>query len=134
MMKKRRNIHPIYISVITLLFVLILSTASEVAAAKEVDSNVINEDYENKLSLQPVAPVFDVASLLKWSPEKDPDAKLNRASVALNKDRFKGHQINPLANPKAGITSAAITTLDHDLSSSVGSNEFNVYALITGNC
>lgn len=128
MMKERKSIYQFYISVVTLLLVLTLSISSEVEAAKEEESNVINEDYANKLSLQPVAPAFDVASLLKWSPEKDPDAKLNRASVALNKDRFKGHQINPLANPKAGITSAAITTLDHDLSSSVGSNEFNVYA------
>ena len=65
---------------------------------------------------------------MEWSPEKDPDAELNRASVPLNQDRFKGAQINPLANPKAGITSAAITTWNHDEASSVGSNDFNVYA------
>jgi endo-beta-N-acetylglucosaminidase D len=89
---------------------------------------VVNENYADKLSLKPLAPAFNVDSLMEWSPEKDPDAELNRASVPLNEDRFKGTQINPLANPKAGITSAAITTWNHDEASSVGSNDFNVYA------
>jgi endo-beta-N-acetylglucosaminidase D len=89
---------------------------------------VVNENYADKLSLKPLAPAFNVDSLMEWSPEKDPDAELNRASVPLNEDRFKGAQINPLANPKAGITSAAITTWNHDEASSVGSNDFNVYA------
>src|SRR5699024_2007142 len=69
-----------------------------------------------------------VESLLEWSPENDPDAELNQANVPLNEERFKGHQVNPLANSEVGITSAAITTPDHDLSSSVGSNDFNTYA------
>lgn len=68
--------------------------------AEENDSGVINEDYANELSLKPVAPAFSVESLLKWSPENDPDSLLNKASVPLNENRFKGHQINPLANPK----------------------------------
>lgn len=96
--------------------------------AEENDSGVINEDYANELSLKPVAPAFSVESLLKWSPENDPDSLLNKASVPLNENRFKGHQINPLANPKAGITAAAITTLNHDNASSVGGNEFKTYA------
>lgn len=89
---------------------------------------IVNENYADKLSLKPLAPAFNVDSLMEWSPEKDSDAELNRASVPLNQDRFKGAQINPLANPKAGITSAAITTWNHDEASSVGSNDFNVYA------
>jgi endo-beta-N-acetylglucosaminidase D len=91
-------------------------------------TNIVNENYADKLSLKPLAPAFRVDTLMEWSPEKDPDAELHRASVPLNQDRFKGTQINPLANPKAGITSAAITTWNHDEASSVGSNDFNVYA------
>src|SRR5699024_11777503 len=97
-------------------------------AAEENEDDVINERYKDELSLQPVAPAFSVESLLEWSPEDDPDAELNQASVPLNEKRFKGHQVNPLAHPEVGITSAAITIPDHDLSSSVGSNDFNTYA------
>lgn len=91
-------------------------------------TDVVNENYADHLNLKPLAPAFRVDTLLKWSPENDPDAELNRASVPLNKDRFKGAQVNPLANPDTGITSAGITTWNHDEASSVGSNEFNVYA------
>ncbi|WP_342042963.1 endo-beta-N-acetylglucosaminidase [Bacillus sp. OTU2372] len=98
------------------------------AAVNGDGTDVVNENYADKLSLKPLAPAFRVDTLLKWSPENDPDAEINRASVPLNKNRFKGSQVNPLANPKAGITSAAITTWNHDEASSVGSNEFNVYA------
>src|SRR3954453_19575267 len=96
------------------------------AAVNGDGTDVVNENYADKLSLKPLAPAFRVETLLKWSPENDPDAEINRASVPLNKNRFKGSQVNPLANPKAGITSAAITTWNHDEASSVGSNEFNV--------
>jgi endo-beta-N-acetylglucosaminidase D len=91
-------------------------------------TDVVNENYTEQLSLKPLAPAFRVDTLLNWSPENDPHAEINRASVPLNKDRFKGAQVNPLANPKAGITNAGITTWNHDEASSVGSNEFNVYA------
>jgi endo-beta-N-acetylglucosaminidase D len=91
-------------------------------------SDVVNENYADKLSLKPLAPAFRVETLLQWSPERDPDAEIDRASIPLNKNRFKGSQVNPMANPKAGITSAAITNWNHDEASSVGGNEFNVYA------
>lgn len=103
-------------------------TPKSFAAVNGDGTDAINENYQDKLTLQPLAPAFSVKTLLNWSPENDPDSQLDRASVPLNKDRFKGHQINPLANPKAGITSAAITLTNHDQSSPVGSNDFNVYA------
>lgn len=111
--------------------IMLLGSMSAPGAEAGVNGDgtaVVNENYADKLSLKPLAPAFNVDSLMEWSPEKDPDAELNRASVPLNEDRFKGTQINPLANPKAGITSAAITTWNHDEASSVGSNDFNVYA------
>ncbi|MBY7142894.1 discoidin domain-containing protein [Virgibacillus sp. NKC19-3] len=119
--------HYHFIISITLLTLITFSTSTVIFAEGD-ESGAINERYKNELSLQPVAPAFNVESLLKWSPNDDPDAKLNQSSISLNKERFKGHQVNPLANHDVGITSAAITTIDHDLSSSVGSNDFNVYA------
>ncbi|SDN08324.1 Endo-beta-N-acetylglucosaminidase D [Fictibacillus solisalsi] len=110
---------------------MLLSSVGATGAHAEVNgdgTDVVNENYADRLSLKPLAPAFRVDTLLKWSPENDPDAELNRASIPLNKDRFKGAQVNPLANPKAGITSASITNWNHDEASSVGSNDFNVYA------
>ncbi|NEY98898.1 endo-beta-N-acetylglucosaminidase [Heyndrickxia shackletonii] len=127
-MKKKKVFK--YISSFVLLATLVISmiTPKSFAAVNGDGTDEINEQYKDKLSLQPLAPAFSVKTLLKWSPANDPDSELDRASVPLNKKRFKGHQINPLANPKAGITSAAITLTNHDQSSPVGSNDFNVYA------
>src|SRR5699024_8272783 len=127
MLKKKNGIYYMMISTIALLMLSTLSLPISVLA-EENEDDVINERYQDELSLQPVAPAFSVESLLEWSPEDDPDAKLNQASVPLNEERFKGHQVNPLAHPEVGITSAAITISDHDLSSSVGSHDFNTYA------
>ncbi|WZU00945.1 hypothetical protein MGH68_15905 [Erysipelothrix sp. D19-032] len=68
-------------------------------------TDAVNENYENGKSLQPLAPLFRLETLLKWSPETDPDAKLNRSTVPLESRRFQGRQINKLANPEAKITS-----------------------------
>lgn len=125
---EKRKCNPMKLAVCTMGLITTLTFQQYDVSAKDGETNVINEDYANRLSLQPVAPAFSVDSLLKWDPKDDPDAALNKASVPLNKNRFKGHQINPLANPKAGITSAAITLADHDRSSSVGSDSFDVYA------
>ena len=126
-MLKKNGIYYMVIITMTLLMLSTLSLPISVAA-EENENDAINEQYQSELSLQPVAPAFSVESLLEWSPENDPDAELNQANVPLNEERFKGHQVNPLANSEVGITSAAITTPDHDLSSSVGSNDFNSYA------
>ncbi|WP_066067035.1 endo-beta-N-acetylglucosaminidase [Neobacillus soli] len=129
-MRKKRNKFYSRILSVSAAFMLLSSMGANGAKA-EVNgdgTDVVNENYAGQLSLRPLAPAFRVDTLLQWSPEKDPDAELNRASVPLNQHRFKGSQINPLANPKAGITSAAITTWNHDEASSVGSNDFNVYA------
>ncbi|WP_422658870.1 endo-beta-N-acetylglucosaminidase [Paenibacillus sp. EC2-1] len=115
-------------SVMFLSLLAFVITPGAYAAVDGDGTDVVNENYEAQLSLQPLAPAFRVKTLLEWSPDDDPDAELNRSSVPLNKNRFKGHQVNPLAHPEAGITSAAITTWNHDEASSVGGNEFNVYA------
>lgn len=127
MFKKNKNTFHFIISVIVLLIVSAFFPNTSMAA-EDNKEDAINERYRDELSLQPVAPAFNVESLMEWSPENDPDSELNQSSIPLNEERFKGHQINPLAHPEVGITSAAITTPDHDLSSSVGSNDFNTYA------
>ncbi|WP_314590386.1 endo-beta-N-acetylglucosaminidase [Paenibacillus terrigena] len=114
--------------VLLLPLVVSMITPEAYAVVNGDGTDVINENYADQLSLQPLAPAFRVETLLRWSPNTDPDADLNRASIPLNTKRFKGSQINPLAHPQAGITSAAITTWNHDEASSVGSDEFNVYA------
>ncbi|WP_152393458.1 endo-beta-N-acetylglucosaminidase [Paenibacillus guangzhouensis] len=117
------------LSIVLLLPLVVGMLTPEAYAAVNGDgTDVINENYADRLSLQPLAPAFRVETLLRWSPNTDPDALLNRSTIPLNKQRFKGSQINPLAHPQAGITSAAITTWNHDEASSVGSNAFNVYA------
>ncbi|MEH7484116.1 discoidin domain-containing protein [Neobacillus drentensis] len=127
--KNNNNSNKRIFSFVLLFSLLISMITPEAYAAVDGDgTNVVNENYADQLSLQPLAPAFRVETLLNWSPKKDPDAALNRASVPLNKNRFKGHQINPLAHPEAGITSAAITLSNHDQTSPVGSNDFNVYA------
>ncbi|WP_176694399.1 discoidin domain-containing protein [Paraliobacillus sp. PM-2] len=129
MRRKRNKFYNRMLSVLATFMLVSLLGVSQVKAEVNGDgTDVVNENYADQLSLKPLAPAFNVETLLKWSPENDPDAELNRASVPLNQNRFKGSQVNPLANPKAGITSASITTWNHDKASSVGSNEFNVYA------
>ncbi|MDE8209717.1 discoidin domain-containing protein [Erysipelothrix rhusiopathiae] len=88
----------------------------------------VNEAYHDGLSLQPLSPAFRLETLMKWTPETDPDASLNRATIPLNTNRFKGHQINDLAHPDAKITNAAIINANHDSSPSTGGSDFNIYA------
>src|SRR5699024_2961329 len=104
-MLKKNGIYYMVIITMTLLMLSTLSLSKSVAA-EENENDAINEQYQSELSLQPVAPAFSVESLLEWSPENDPDAELNQANVPLNEERFKGHQVNPLANSEVGITSA----------------------------
>src|SRR5690625_7316436 len=126
MLKKKNGIYYMMISTIALLMLSTLSMPISVVA-EENEDDVINERYQDALSLQPVAPAFSVESLLEWSAEDDPDAKLNQASVPLNEERVKGHHVHPLAHPEEGITSAATTIPDQELSSSVGRNTSDTY-------
>ncbi|CAM4293306.1 endo-beta-N-acetylglucosaminidase [Erysipelothrix aquatica] len=112
----------------TLAFTMFASNMTIQAAITGDGTDAVNENYENGKSLQPLAPAFRLETLLKWSPETDPDAKLNRSTVPLESRRFQGQQINKLANPEAKITSAAISNANHDQSPSTGGEDFNIYA------
>ncbi|WP_062108948.1 endo-beta-N-acetylglucosaminidase [Bacillus niameyensis] len=126
MKNKKNKRFLIVVAILLLSFIIVVPGA--LADVNGDGTDIVNENYANQLSLQPLAPAFRVETLLNWSPENDPDAELNRASIPLNNNRFKGHQINPLAHPEAGVTSAAISLSNHDQSSPVGDNDFNVYA------
>jgi len=65
-------------------------TPETYAAVNGDGTDVINENYADRLSLQPLAPAFRVETLLRWSPNTDPDASLNRASIPLNTKDSKG--------------------------------------------
>ena len=100
----------------------------EINAAVNGDgTDEVNEAYHRKLNLQPLAPAFRYDTMMAFDPEKDPDAKYNRATVPLAK-RFQGVKINPLASEKARITSCAIMSWNHDQAGSNGGDDFNVYA------
>lgn len=88
----------------------------------------VNEAYHEGLSLQPISPAFRLETLMKWTPDRDPDASINRSTIPLNQNRFKGYQINELAHPDARITNAAIINANHDSSPSTGGSDFNIYA------
>ena len=86
-----------------------------------------NESYVNKTSLSGRAPAFNYETLMNWSPDKDPDAWINRSTEPLA-PRFKGVQINPKAHPEARILNCGLALWSHDLASSTGSSDFEVYA------
>lgn len=102
--------------------------STEAKAAVNGDGTIeVNENYFNHISLQPVPNAFQVDTILKWTPENDPDARYNRAIYPLRK-RFRGPLINPLASENAKITSCAITNSNHDTAPTQGGDVFSNYA------
>lgn len=59
----------------------------------------VNEAYHEGLSLQPISSAFRLETLMKWTPDRDPDASINRSTIPLNRNRFKGYPINELVHP-----------------------------------
>jgi len=72
------------------------------ANAQETGVAAVNDAYEAPESLAPKGTAFTIDTLLAWTPESDPDAAYNRASIPLA-DRKGGFQVNPLANPEAKL-------------------------------
>ncbi|CAM3587868.1 endo-beta-N-acetylglucosaminidase [Erysipelothrix urinaevulpis] len=130
LLNMKTKVKKIGISIVslTLVFTMFMKNTTVYAAIGGDGTDTVNENYEKGLSLQPLAPAFSMKTLLDWSPEKDPDAHLNKSSIPLNKNRFQGHQINDLANPDAKITSAAISNANHDKTPSTGGEDFNIYS------
>lgn len=85
-----------------------------------------NVPYDQKESLSPLGEVYSIETLLNWTPESDPDAKYNRASIEL-KDRFMGDIVNENANPEAKIMNVALTNPYIDKAPSQGSDSMDSY-------
>ncbi len=107
-----------------LTLLLLLSFASVVYAG-EYEENVNNEGYDQNTSLDVHRERLSFDALLKWTPESDPDAKYNRATVPLKTGRFYGPQVNPNATPNAKIQHwAMISTCGAQGSLSYGNYAF----------
>lgn len=85
-----------------------------------------NIPYDEKESLAPLGEVYSIETLLNWTPESDPDAKYNRASIELQ-DRFIGDIVNENANPEAKIMNVALTNPYVDRAPSQGSDSMDAY-------
>lgn len=82
-------------------------------------SPYVNDQYEERTSLQPLGGGYSVDDLLAWSPESDPDARYARSAVPLQ-DRFLGPVVNPNANPEAKIMNCALTNADSNNAATQG--------------
>ena len=104
-----------------------MGTGTSIAAFAEALGNdgsaVINEAYADRESLMPLGPSFNIDTLLEWTPESDPDARYNRASIALA-DRVGGFVVNPRANPEAKLMLCSLANSQHDATSAQGTENF----------
>ena len=90
----------------------------------------LREDFpENKEPvLKPKEIKFDTwADLLAWQPGARTDDAINRSRVPLA-ERYRGHVINPTANPDAKVEALSNTNSKAADHASVGGEEFKSYA------
>ena len=59
-----------------------------------------NDAFLSMESLQPLGTQFNIAEILEWTPEGNPDSRFNRSRVPLA-PRRTGYVLNPFANPDA---------------------------------
>lgn len=85
----------------------------------KIISPYINDQYEERTSLQPLGGGYSVDDMLEWTPESDPDARYARSVVPLQ-DRFLGPVVNPNANPAAKIMNCALTNADSNNAATQG--------------
>ncbi|MCI9273428.1 MAG: endo-beta-N-acetylglucosaminidase [Clostridiales bacterium] len=130
-MRKSKNLPRKSISVLCAAAVVASSLAVAPAAFAEVNGDgtiAINEKYVSHESLQPTPQAFQVDTLLKWTPESDPDAKFARSTVELVTDRVTGPLVNQYANPDAKLMVCSLANSNHDNSYLQGSDTFDSYA------
>lgn len=130
-MRKSKNLPRKSISVLCATAVVASSLVAAPAAFAEVNGDgtiAINEKYASHESLQPTPQAFQVDTLLKWTPESDPDAKFARSTVPLVTDRVTGPQVNAYSNPDAKLMICSLANSNHDNSFLQGSDTFDSYA------
>lgn len=130
-MRKSKNLPRKSISVLCAAAVIASSLAVAPGAFAEVNGDgtiAVNERYASHESLQPTPQAFQVDTLLKWTPEGDPDAKFARSTVPLATDRVTGPQVNAYSNPDAKLMVCSLANSNHDNSFLQGSDTFDSYA------
>lgn len=108
-----------------------ISLISSISVNAEVNGDgtiVVNESLLNNESLQPLPQGFQVDTILKWTPESDPDSYYARASIPLKKGRITGPLVNPYSNPDAKLMACSLSNSNHDNTPVQGSNSFDSYA------
>ncbi len=132
-MKEKRYLKRFYLSALILLTVffvgVIFSAAKENVKPAEPGYNdkggIMNDELNRNESLDPKNPGFYSSSLLRWSPEQDPDAEFSRSRVPLRTGRFYGPAVNEQATPGAKIQTWSNNTI---VPSSQGSATSSDYA------
>ena len=88
---------------------------------------VPNQFYYQNESLQPYGSCFQIDELKNWSPDNDPDARYNRAGIAL-RDRWMGPSVNPKASRDAKVMPLAMSNARASEAPSQGGDGDFVYA------
>ncbi len=113
----------IYTTILFSVIALFLFTTINTSAYDTTGIN--NDEYNENLSLDIKRPRFSMDTVLKWTPESDPDAFYARSTVPLRTGRFYGPQINPNATPGAKFQHCAFLTMN---GGAQGHNSFQNYA------
>ncbi|MEG0319032.1 MAG: endo-beta-N-acetylglucosaminidase, partial [Niameybacter sp.] len=111
LMKKKLGFIASALCVASMAFTPVIVSAQTPDNTVRIITPYTNDQYEERTSLQPLADGFNVAGMLAWTPESDPDARYARSVIPLQ-DRFMGQVVNPNANPEAKITNCALTNAD----------------------
>ena len=127
--KYQKSISIFLISLLFLSMFSTLTTMHHTASAAPVPESrpLPNETYLTKESLQPYGTKLHIDELKHWSPDKDPDARYNRASIPLQ-DRHMGPLVNPNASPEAKVMSLATTNPRASEGRSQGGQGVDTYA------
>ena len=133
-MKSKRYLKRFYLATLILLttffFGVVLSTtATEYKGGNTLGyddkGGVMNGELNRNQSLDPKNPGFYSSSILRWSPEQDPDAEFSRSRIPLRTGRFYGPAVNSDATPGAKVQTWSNNTV---VSSSQGYNFSSDYA------
>ena len=81
----------------------------------------------DKTSLAPIGPAFDVNSLLAWTAGSDEDGIYSRSVIPLA-ERTTGFTVNNTANPDAKLMVCSLANSKHDSTGAQGTDSFHSYA------
>ncbi len=95
------------------LFVATISISVLLVSAKD-KTGIMNKNYNNNKDIVPYAPAFNMDTLLKWTPESDPDAEYARSTIPLKTGRFYGPQVNEKATKGVKIQTCSILKSGRD--------------------